>query len=511
MSVPTILGLDGVRPVVEIGVGASYSDAANARWDVSLWDTDTARWAGDEPLWLDVTCHVMDVQTDAGRERSTDDWDVGTASIVCENRDGWADYPLSIPDLLEGETLLTIRPGRSIRVRVQPDPDALPVTLWAGYIDAANPSYEAGVGATMTFECIDALGDAGRVDVAKLAAVAGAGENGTARITRVLNAAGWPSYRRDLAVSNVALRATELGAKTIDLLNRAAESVGGQVYGDLGTDTRDPSIALRGRDWAAWDHDDPIAGTIGNYGFGGGAPTPVLVTLDEDPDGSGLYSPTPVELIEDPSGTGLYAVAAPYAIDEDPPDSLLYSVVELVPAPPADTCPNMWELEFDRAGITTRALLGRQGEVEHVYDDATGITLFGVETFRRSDLEPDLDSDLDWLGARILATRSWQYMPRVAAVTVTAKRDHPETVETLCAASPYDPARFRCQHREGNRVVFNRIMMVTGVQHSISPEQWQGRIALDDATPYLVGGTQPAHWDEVDVALWDVATWAAPI
>jgi hypothetical protein len=87
--------------------------------------------------------------------------------------DGWADYPQSIADLLAGDTLLTIRPGRSIRVGVQIGGDP-PVTLWAGYIDEANPTYDPTDGARMTFECVDAKGDVGRADLAKLAAPAGA-------------------------------------------------------------------------------------------------------------------------------------------------------------------------------------------------------------------------------------------------------------------------------------------------------------------------------------------------
>jgi hypothetical protein len=53
-------------------------------------------------------------------------------------------------------------------------------------------------------------------------------------------------------------------------------------------------------------------------------------------------------------------------------------------------------------------------------------------------------------------------------------------------------------------------MLVTGVEHSITPFGWEARISLDDALPFLVGGAHPAHWDETGVALWDFATWADP-
>jgi hypothetical protein len=139
-----------------------------------------------------------------------------------------------------------------------------------------------------------------------------------------------------------------------------------------------------------------------------------------------------------------------------------------------------------------------------------GLSMFGVEPFERTDLETLNDADLDWLGERILTNRSWKYMPRVNAVTVTAKASAPDTVAVLADASPFLPARYRCQHKIDDRVVFNRVMLVTGVEHSISPAGWEARIALDDAEPFLVGGAQPVRWDETDHALWDFATWADP-
>jgi hypothetical protein len=512
VSVATIDDLPGVRPVVEMGVGSIYDDASTARWDVAQWDDTTdAHWAGDQPMWLDITCHVMDVQGQVGRERSLDAFDVGTATITCENNDGWADYPTSIPDLEDDTTFLAIRPGRSMRVGVALD-DASPVFLFAGYIDAANPSYDTD-GATMTFHCVDALGDAGRAELAKLAAAVGASETVTNRIVRILNAASWPGYRRALDVSGVAVRATTLGASCVNLLQRAAESAGGQVYGDLGSDTRDPSVAFRGRDWASYDHDDEPLGTIGNYRYAGSGDQVIPVTLTESPPGSGLYLPGVVPVDEDPDGSGLLqVVGTTYGTQEDPPDSGLLLAGERVDGTPPDTCPTSWELSFEREDITTQATLGRQGEVPHVYTDRTGgVSLFGIEPWAVGDLETDVDAELNWLGARVLATRNWRFMPRINAVTLVAAGDRPEVARTMLQASPFLPARFRCQHRYGSRVVFNRVMMVTGVRFNITPQEWVTRLSLDDATPYLVGGTTPAHWDEAGVALWDTATWSAPV
>ena len=107
----------GVTPVVEIGVGDRYdASGVAALWGTARWSTagDDNEWGGREPLWHDVTCDVVDVSTFAGRSGSTEPFDVGTATIVVRNLDGWADY--KPPETVDN--LLTVRPGRQVRVGV---------------------------------------------------------------------------------------------------------------------------------------------------------------------------------------------------------------------------------------------------------------------------------------------------------------------------------------------------------------------------------------------------------
>lgn len=78
-----------VRPVLEVGIGSSVFDAGSALWDVSLWDVGT--WNGDEPLWTDVSCDVVEVLTESGRGRVMDAFPVGTATVTVYNQTGWAD------------------------------------------------------------------------------------------------------------------------------------------------------------------------------------------------------------------------------------------------------------------------------------------------------------------------------------------------------------------------------------------------------------------------------------
>jgi hypothetical protein len=459
---------------------------------------------------------------------------VGAATVTVDNRDGLFDFPLSMEDLADDQTLLSIRPGRSIRIGVEIDMPVLgpprTVFLWAGYIDGANPTYDAVEGARLVLECIDAKGDAGRAEVAALASPTGAGQTVTQRINTILDAAGWPPYRRAIDTTGVTLIATELGSQCVDLLNIAADSGGGSIFGDLGDGADgDPRVAYRQRDFPNYSNSEPPHGTIGDFGYPGVAIQPVYTVVLTD-DGSGLVpftgSTTPVvTFIEAPAGSYLCDVSLPpdVVFVETPAAGLIRldggGATERIPA---DVCPSNWELTFNRADITTQALLGRQtDDTPRVYPtpameaDLTngtkyGLSMFGVEPFKRTDLETLNDADLDWFGERVLTNRSWKFMPRVNAVTVTAKTSAPDTISLLADASPFLPARYRCQHRIDGRVVFNRVMLVTGVEHSISPAGWESRIALDDAEPFLVGGAQPVHWDETDIAEWDSATWADP-
>jgi hypothetical protein len=531
VSVATIENLPGVRPFVELGVGASYDSTSTAQWDVDLWDSPTAKWVGDKPYWLDVTCHVQDVATFAGRERAVDQFDIGTATITVDNRDGLFDFPLSLADLADDQTLLSVRPGRSLRVGVEVPidvpfgaaPQSRTVLLWAGYIDGANPTYDAIEGSRMVIECIDAKGDAGRAEVAAVAAPVGASETVTARINRVLTAAGWPTYRRAIDTSGVQLIATELGAQCVDLLNVAADSTGGSIFGDVGVDDGDPRVAYRQRDFPNYAASDPSSGTIGDYGE---AAVPAhytyRVTLTDDGLGLVVTGTPPVTLVETPAGSGLFTATAPpdlvWTIDRH--GLVILEGGPIIPRVRGEVCPSAWELTFNRADITTQAILARStDEVPRIYPTpaqiavtsngfGAGLSMFGVEPYERTDLETSATADLDWLGNRILTNRSWKYMPRVNAVTVTAKASDRDTVDVLADASPIAPARFVCRHKVDGRIVFERVMLVTGVEHSITPTSWEARIALDDAEPFLVGGVAPGRWD---TGLWDTATWADPI
>ena len=126
-----------------------------ARWSTAGDDNE---WGGTEPLWNDITCEVLELSTFTGRDGSVERFEVGTATIVVRNLDGWADYkPAGAND-----NLLTVRPGRQIRVGVQVAAGP-PQWLWRGVVDTTEPGYDPTEGDIVTFGCVDAKGDAGRV------------------------------------------------------------------------------------------------------------------------------------------------------------------------------------------------------------------------------------------------------------------------------------------------------------------------------------------------------------
>jgi hypothetical protein len=262
MSVAEILNVGRVTPVVELGVGDSHTHEVAALWDVDEWDDPTALWAGIEPFWVDVACRCHEIECFAGRERSTETWEVGTAIVVLENGDGWADYPpttLPVP-------FLAIRPGVQIRIGVTVD--GVYHVKWRGFVDNASYGYHPTIGETVTLECIDAKGEAGRGELARVDPAVGADELVHQRINRVLNAQEWPTAWRSLETSAVNLIATEFGQAAIDALNRASDSGGGAIYGDL-----DGRVVYRNSGWLNWAPDEPEDGAIGNVHVGDACPT----------------------------------------------------------------------------------------------------------------------------------------------------------------------------------------------------------------------------------------------
>lgn len=256
MTAGRIATVPGASPFVEVGVGDSRVTGSASQWDVARWDNAGARWNGDEPSWLDVSCHVVGVEDRRGRNRTTEHWEVGTATFTVANGDGWA-------DLLAGAKppgVLDVRPGRQIRWGMVLDGGPRRV-LWRGVIDDQAAIYDGmlAVSDVATINAVDTLGDAGRTELVPLAAPVGAAETVTARLGRILDAVQFPPSRRLLDVDYTPLVATDLGGPAVDLLTVSADSSGGAVFADTAG-----RLVYRRRDWQVYLPTAPVDAVVGN-------------------------------------------------------------------------------------------------------------------------------------------------------------------------------------------------------------------------------------------------------
>ncbi len=260
MAVGRVVTAPGVRPVMQVAVGDVDVAVGQAVYDTARYDdAPDATYAGLDAAWTDDTCDVLEATLFYGRQRSIDVFDVGTAVLRVVNPDGLWDYPPTTDDV----TVLTLRPGRQIRVGVVVG-SAAPVWLWHGWIDATQPGYDPSAGDTVDVNAVCAKGEAGRADAARLDAAVGDAETVTARMTRYANVVEFPAHRRQFDASPVTLAGTTMGGRLGSLMDRSARSAGGDVYGD-----QHGYLQFRRDGWQARGTDEPPDAAIGNTGAAG--------------------------------------------------------------------------------------------------------------------------------------------------------------------------------------------------------------------------------------------------
>lgn len=395
MTAPHLTLAPGLTPLIHLGIGDTRSGTGEGIWDVSRWDQG-ARWAGSEPTWLDVSCHVVALDTHAGRLRAAARFDTGTATFTMENADGWADV-LVAPS---APATLALRPGRPIRFGVDDGTGAR--WLWRGFVDVHAAAYDGLVADadTIVLSCVDALGEVGRVTPVPLTATVGDGEGPTARIGRILDACGWRSTWRALDPSNVPLLGTLLNAQAIDLLGQTADTAGGSVFGDTAG-----RVVFRNRDWQTFPPTRPYDAVVGNLAGATACPTAVTVQFarSEAPTRTMVnYSgaTTGPVVRDDLVGQTLYGIETYQLVDAQSSDSLQLAMLAdrllatmglggeprigaltLDAANPGaaavmlracdPTVPSYWRVAFSRAGrsVYDQALL--VAGVDHHIDSAT--------------------------------------------------------------------------------------------------------------------------------------------
>jgi hypothetical protein len=256
-----------VTPHCQIGISSSIDDP-------------------EPDSWLDVSCYVHTCEIFRGRDRFTDRFEPGTASLTLSNTTGWADL-VGIGDPIVAAPM---RPGRPIRIGIVGPWKGLPPSvrwLYRGWIDQTTPRYDPVEHDVVDVHCVDSLGEAGS-STAPRGPMQGDNETVTARMNRILDSVEWPASKRKIDSRSTAVQGTELGSRAIDLMGQAADTDGGVVLGDT-----DGDVVFRGLNWMLYDPDTPgDLPPIGNVDPGtlpGGPPTPPY----QDPTKGPVFDPTP--------------------------------------------------------------------------------------------------------------------------------------------------------------------------------------------------------------------------
>ncbi len=240
-------------PFLEVGFDDIRIEHTGAKWDIGRWDDDVSRWTGIEPTWRDVSCEIWEASCEYGRAALTDRFVPGQANVIARNLDGWGDPKQS-----------GMRPGRPIRFGVD-HAEFGRIIIFRGFIDAVVPVYDPTTMPTVELQCIDALAEVNRAalvpfpEVPEGTPLPNHGETANLRINRILDRSAWPSLKRDIDPTSWRLIGDYQGGQVADLLGKAADSVGGAVWGD-----RNGDIGFRGRDWQMFDPAIPVDGHIGN-------------------------------------------------------------------------------------------------------------------------------------------------------------------------------------------------------------------------------------------------------
>jgi hypothetical protein len=190
MAEPEFSFTDNAAPIVEIGLGDSRVPTGDATWDSAVWDDADAVWVGGEPTWRDVSCYAVEAEVARGRDRATDRFAPGTAGVVLNNADGWADMagsPLEV-------TATSLRPGRSIRIGVDVYSIGR-VWLFRGVIDRVAPAYDPVRPDNVKLDCVDMLGEVGHIKLLDSPPVGG-DDTVPERINRILDACRHPVDKR---------------------------------------------------------------------------------------------------------------------------------------------------------------------------------------------------------------------------------------------------------------------------------------------------------------------------
>lgn len=145
-----------VTPTVVVEIAMAVYDPSMTEYFVLDFDAlDGTAELGSGATFTDVSAYVRSFEVRRGRQRSTEQFAAGTASVVLDNRDARFD-PLNTSGPYTVGGITGVVPMRPIRISAVYN--GVTYRLFTGFVDTWTFDYSAGLSdATATIACSDGL------------------------------------------------------------------------------------------------------------------------------------------------------------------------------------------------------------------------------------------------------------------------------------------------------------------------------------------------------------------
>lgn len=187
---------------------------------------------GSDGVWTDISRWVRSWSMRRGATRADTPlvrYDAGTATIVLHDPDRRFDPEnLAGPYVVDGWS--QVEPMRRVRIRAVWDGETYPI--FDGFADDWQPDYQGNTWTYVTLTATDAIKVFVANDRVPVDPPVGAGEDAGARMTRILDAAGWPTADRSISVGNSTLQATDLDGNQLAEMQLVQDSEMGHLFVD---------------------------------------------------------------------------------------------------------------------------------------------------------------------------------------------------------------------------------------------------------------------------------------
>jgi hypothetical protein len=201
-------------------------DPTSGRLDVNV--------LGTNDIWTDISPYVLAFTTTRPSTRLQGpliQFQAGTATITLDNSDARFDPDnLNGPYVAGGATRLTAM----VPVRIRAVYAGITYPLFSGFADGwleTATDYEAGY-SEVTLSATDLFKVLAGITLPPLSSALGTGELSGARITRILNSAGWytSTDKRTIATGDTAVQGTLYGDSPLNLMQITSDSEVGWLY-----------------------------------------------------------------------------------------------------------------------------------------------------------------------------------------------------------------------------------------------------------------------------------------